>query len=165
MKKLIIINGVMGVGKTTIAKQLHQRLDKAVWLDGDWCWMMDPFVINEDTKTMVLDNITYQLQNFIHCKEFEHIIFNWVIDEESIYEDILKRLMGDYTVYKITLMCSPKALYQRIQRDIQASLRDKHNYERSLAKLEKYQTLSSIKVDTDYRSIETIVKDIISIVQ
>lgn len=163
MKKLIIINGVMGVGKTAVSKELYKRVDKAIWLDGDWCWMMDPFVVNEDTKGMVLDNITHQLQNFINCKDFKHIIFNWVIDEEKIYQDILKSLTGEFTVYKITLMCSAKVLCQRIECDVSAGLRDEGNYERSLAKLEKYQLLSSIKVDTDNRSIDEIVEDIINI--
>lgn len=33
MKNLIIINGVMGVGKTTISRELNRQLDKSVWLD------------------------------------------------------------------------------------------------------------------------------------
>lgn len=74
--KLIIINGVMGVGKSVTSKALNQALSKSVWLDGDWCWMMDPFVVNDITKEMVIDNITYQLNNFINSKQFEHIIFN-----------------------------------------------------------------------------------------
>jgi tRNA uridine 5-carbamoylmethylation protein Kti12 len=40
-KKLIIINGVPGVGKSTVSKELHKSLPKSVWLDGDWCWMMN----------------------------------------------------------------------------------------------------------------------------
>lgn len=36
MKKLIIINGTMGVGKSTVCKQLLKILAPGVWLDGDW---------------------------------------------------------------------------------------------------------------------------------
>jgi len=46
-KKLIIINGTMGVGKSTISKALYKNLENSVWLDGDWCWMMNPFIVNE----------------------------------------------------------------------------------------------------------------------
>lgn len=42
-KKLIIIGGVPGVGKTTVAELLKNALQNAVWLDGDWCWMMHPW--------------------------------------------------------------------------------------------------------------------------
>ncbi len=38
MKKIIIINGPMGVGKTTIGKLLCNKLNKSAFLDGDWCF-------------------------------------------------------------------------------------------------------------------------------
>lgn len=63
MKKLIIINGTMGVGKTATSKALYQKLESSVWLDGDWCWMMNPFIVNEENKTMVIDNITHHFRN------------------------------------------------------------------------------------------------------
>lgn len=65
MKKLIIINGTMGVGKTTISKEVHKSLDKSVWLNGDWCWMMNPWVFSEENIRMVMDNITYLLRNYL----------------------------------------------------------------------------------------------------
>jgi len=36
MKSLAIINGPMGVGKTTVCRELLRTLDKCVWLDGDY---------------------------------------------------------------------------------------------------------------------------------
>ena len=64
-KKLIIINGTMGVGKTTISKMLYKELENSFWLDGDNCWMMNPFIVNEENKKMVVDNITYILKSQI----------------------------------------------------------------------------------------------------
>lgn len=81
MKKLIIINGTMGVGKTTTSLELQKILPQNVFLDGDWCWSMEPFVVNDETKTMVMNNITYLLNNFIRCSEYENIIFCWVMHE------------------------------------------------------------------------------------
>ncbi len=40
MKHLYIIGGTMGVGKTTVCRILKERLDRSVFLDGDWCWVM-----------------------------------------------------------------------------------------------------------------------------
>lgn len=157
--KLIIINGVMGVGKSVTSKALNQALSKSVWLDGDWCWMMDPFVVNDITKEMVIDNITYQLNNFINSKQFEHIIFNWVIDEEYIYSEVIKRLVP-IDIYKITLMCSKETLSNRIKQDIKAGLRDEDNLNRSLNKYQKYQDLNSIKINTDNKDIDTVIKEI-----
>ena len=37
MKRLILIGGSMGVGKTTVCNELKLQLKKSVFLDGDWC--------------------------------------------------------------------------------------------------------------------------------
>ena len=65
MKNVYIIGGAMGVGKTTVCQLLKQKLNNSVFLDGDWCWDMHPFQITDETREMVLNNICYQLNNFI----------------------------------------------------------------------------------------------------
>lgn len=64
VKRLIIINGTMGVGKTTVCRELLKALPQCAFLDGDWCWMMDPFIVNEETKKMVQDNIIHLLRSY-----------------------------------------------------------------------------------------------------
>lgn len=63
MKKLYLIGGTMGVGKTTTCQVLKRKLDKSVFIDGDWCWDMHPFMVNEETKKLVLENICMLLNN------------------------------------------------------------------------------------------------------
>ncbi|MGL4772778.1 MAG: AAA family ATPase, partial [Clostridium sp.] len=46
MKKLILINGTMGVGKSSTCQMLYKTIENSVWVDGDWCWMMHPFTVN-----------------------------------------------------------------------------------------------------------------------
>lgn len=161
MKNLIIINGVMGVGKTTISRELNRQLDKSVWLDGDWCWMMNPFVVNESTKKMVQQNITFMLNNFLKQSEFENIIFNWVIDEEEIYDLILNELDNSkYRLFKITLICSEKELIRRIEKDIKLGIRSEDNIKRSIERINKYKTLTSYKIETDNKDIYEVVAEI-----
>ena len=71
MKRLYLIGGTMGVGKTTVCRQLKKELPNSVFLDGDWCWDADPFQVTEETKTMVLQNICYLLNSFIHCTVYD----------------------------------------------------------------------------------------------
>ena len=47
----------MGVGKTSVSQCMKRELPNAVFLDGDWCWDADPFLVTEETKEMVIDNI------------------------------------------------------------------------------------------------------------
>lgn len=64
MKTLYLIGGTMGVGKSTVSQRLRDALPAAVMLDGDWCWSADPFIVTDETRTMVLDNICHVLGNF-----------------------------------------------------------------------------------------------------
>lgn len=56
----------MGVGKTAVSQRLKRELPNAVFLDGDWCWDASPFQVTSETKNMVMDNICYVLNNYIH---------------------------------------------------------------------------------------------------
>jgi len=75
MKTIYIIGGTMGVGKTTACQLLKKSLQNSVFLDGDWCWDMNPFQVTDETKRMVVDNICYLLNNYIGCSVYENVIF------------------------------------------------------------------------------------------
>lgn len=163
-KKLIIINGTMGVGKSTISKALYKNLENSVWLDGDWCWMMNPFVVNDENKKMVEDNIVYLLSNFLRNSSLEYIVFNWVIHEESIFDLLLNRLKDfDFELYKITLICSEEVLRNRIVEDFKNGRGDR-NLENSLKRLELYRNMDTIKIDTSNKKIDETIEEIINII-
>ena len=61
MKHLYIICGPMGVGKSTTCRALKKLLAPCAFLDGDWCWDMEPFTVNEENKAMVMANIHHLL--------------------------------------------------------------------------------------------------------
>jgi broad-specificity NMP kinase len=162
MKKLIIINGTMGIGKTTVCKKLYKRLNNSVWLDGDWCWMMNPFKVTEENKRMVEDNITYILNKFLSNSSFEYIIFNWVIHNEDIFNMIIDRLQQhQFKLYKISLICTKEELEKRMLKDG----REDKNIKMSLDRLELYQHMNTIKIDTTGRTVEETVNEIVKIVQ
>ena len=109
----------MGVGKTTVCQILKRKLDSSVFLDGDWCWDMSPFQVTEETKKMVLENITFLLNNFLRCSVYENIIFCWVMHEQKMLNDILSGLdTKECRVSPVSLVCSRESLEQRLQRDV-----------------------------------------------
>ena len=111
MKNLYLIGGAMGVGKTTVCEKLKKELPDCVFLDGDWCWNADPFQITPETRAMVLDNICCLLNNFIHCSAYKKILFCWVMHEQSIIDEILRRLDSvDCRVLCISLICNDAEL-------------------------------------------------------
>jgi shikimate kinase len=164
MKKLYIIGGTMGVGKTTVSRELKNRLSKSVFLDGDWCWDMNPFVVNDETKAIVMDNICYLLNNFIHCSEYENIIFCWVLHEQEIIDSILSRLdKQNINVISISLLCKEKALRERIQKDIDNKLRSKDILERSIERIHLYEKLDTVKIEVSEKTVADTVNEIIQL--
>jgi len=155
MKQLYLIGGTMGVGKTTTSLILTEKSEKAVFLDGDWCWYANPFTVTAETKTMVLDNICHLLNNFIHCTAYENIIFCWVMHEQEIIDTLLSRLdTADCQVHAVSLVCTGDALAARLQSDIAVGKRTPDVIPRSIARLPLYDTLNTLKIDVSHISAE-----------
>lgn len=138
----------MGVGKTTVCQLLKDRLPSSVFLDGDWCWDSHPFQVTEETKTMVMDNICYLLNNFIHCSAYEHIIFCWVLHEQRIINEILSKLdITDCVVKSVSLVCDPETLKSRLLADVERGVRQMDVIARSMERLPLYHRLNTIQMD------------------
>ena len=113
---IIIINGSLGVGKSTIADLLHTKFDKSVHLDGDYIGDVHPFEIYDEAR------ITYLYRTLAHLIRFhqENGYFNFVINyvfesAESLQEllDLLTPLDPDIHTYWLT--CDEKEQAKRIQ--------------------------------------------------
>lgn len=161
MKKLFLIGGTMGVGKSTVSQFLKYRLPNSVFLDGDWCWDAHPFLVTEETREMVMQNICSVLNNFLKCSAYENVIFCWVMHEQAIINEIISRLNTDNChILAISLVCSEQELTRRLQKDIEAAIRTPDVLERSIARIPLYQQLNTVKIDTSGKSPEKIANEI-----
>lgn len=164
MKKLYMIGGTMGVGKTTVCNYLKAALNNSVFFDGDWCWDSHPFQVTDETKVMVMDNICFLLNSFLHCSAYENVIFCWVMHEQSIIDGILSNVdTSACRIYNISLVCSEKTLIHRLNKDIDSKLRTEDVIERSMARIPMYEKLNTIKIDTDNKDVDEIAKEIIAL--
>ena len=161
MKTLYIIGGTMGVGKTAVSQQLKLDLPNSVFLDGDWCWDASPFQVTNETKAMVMDNICYLLNNFLHCSVYENVIFCWVMHQQSIIDSITGKLDTQNCAIKcISLIADEINLRNRLTKDVERGIRSEDVIERSVARIPMYQTLSTIKLDTNGKTVAMIVNEI-----
>ena len=154
MKKLYLVGGTMGVGKSTACRILRDLLPDSVLLDGDWCWDMHPFRVNDETKAMVMDNICFLLNRFLRCSNIRNIVFCWVMHQQEIIDEILSRLEGAFEVRSISLVCTQDVLTQRIERDAAEGRRAPGDVDRSVARLPLYGELNTIHVDTSQMTPE-----------
>ena len=165
MKRLIFVNGTMGVGKTSTCKELLGILQPSAFLDGDWCWYMNPFRVTDETKHMVESNICFLLNSFLSCSEYENVIFCWVMHQESIINSLLGKLnLTNVDVYKITLSVSKEALTQRLNRAVENGERTSDVLQRSLDRLPLYQEMNTIHIDVSNISPVQVAGKIIEII-
>ncbi|MBR4874900.1 MAG: AAA family ATPase [Clostridia bacterium] len=164
MKTLYLIGGTMGVGKTTVCRQLKQDLPNSVFLDGDWCWDASPFQVTEETKAMVEDNICHLLNNFLHCSVYENVIFCWVMHQQSIIDGILQKLdTRNCRVQSISLMVDEDTLRQRLKKDVRQGIRTADVIDRSLPRIPMYRQLDTIKIDTVGKTVQMVADEIMKL--
>lgn len=164
-KKLIILTGVSGVGKSTVSSILYEDLDGCFYLEGDKCGIMNPCRINEENVEILLKNISHILNNYIKNTGSENIVFAW-----NIYnKDIVNKLLGlldieNVDLYKIILTCSKEELKNRIQKSIQDGTREETDIEYLFGKVKSKVDLEWEIIDTTKKTpnkIAEIIKDII----
>ncbi len=161
MKKLIIINGTMGVGKSTVSELLLKEMENSVYLDGDWCWNMNPFTVNEENIEMVLKNIIFLLRSFLNNSNFQYVIFCWVIHKEEILKNILYEIGDlDFELFKFTLLCNETELAKRIAGDIKTGKRKTDQISESISRLELYKNMDTYKIDVTNRTSKETMEEI-----
>ena len=161
MKTLFLIGGPMGVGKTSVCRCLQKKLNNSVFLDGDWCWDSNPFLVTEETKEMVMDNIGYLLNSFLRCTAYHYVIFCWVMHEQTIIDSILERLdLSGCEVKSFSLLAAPDVLKERLTGDIKDGKREETVMQRSLERLAAYRALDTVKIDTSEKTAEEVAEEI-----
>lgn len=116
--KVILINGPMGVGKTAVGKRIAEQTPGTAFIDGDWCMDLHPFVGNQETKAMAIDNILHLIGSYQKCTLCQRIVVVWLMDEGWVYRQILEGIsaMGLEPV-PVTLVCGEEALIRRWKND------------------------------------------------
>ena len=114
MKKLILISGSPCVGKTTVGQDLFEQYNNSAYLDGDWCWCVNPFSA-KDTRIRNGDkSMSFVLSNYL-SSEFDYVFLSSVVlTDPKIRESILNDITAtDYKVIAFTLTCSEETLAKR----------------------------------------------------
>ena len=122
MKKLILICGPNGVGKSSACMQLVQALDHAAYIDSDWCRAMHPFSFDHETIQLIKSNIVALMVNYFRSSFIEHVIFQYGFHgpRKQIFEDIQCELHTQGISYQfcpILLTCDVAENIARMRKD------------------------------------------------
>jgi len=95
MKKLILLSGSPCVGKTTVGQYLFEQYSNSAYLDGDWCWCVNPFSVEDKRLRNGDKSMSFVLSNYLQS-EFEYVFFTSVVLTDcEIRENILKDITAD----------------------------------------------------------------------
>lgn len=149
MKKLIVIIGPNGVGKTTTAKAFMDIYSSCAYVDSDWCRVKKPFSFTEEDKRLVVNNISTLLRNYLLCKDVDVVLFTYTFhgERKKIFDEILDQLRKEveFELNIVILKCSYEENVQRCVKDHRNEERIKYGMEQTFGFYDKY----------DYPIIET----------
>ena len=154
--KVIIINGPMGVGKTTVGKYIAEGIPGTAFIDGDWCMDLHPFVGSDETKAMAVDNILHMIGNYQKCSACSMVVLVWLMDDLWVRRRILEGLAAlQAEVRSVTLVCDREQLISRWKNDRQCEWRTDSWLEVSLKSLPGFAALEDA-VDTGGLSVDQV---------
>lgn len=122
MKKIILILGPNGVGKSSTAKTLLSMVVNSAYIDADYCRAINPFQFTTETKKVVMENIYCLIRNYLKCIGIKTVIFPYSFhgERKEIWDNVVKRLNEDNLEYEICLLvlkCSREENIRRAKLD------------------------------------------------
>jgi hypothetical protein len=146
--KVIMLNGPMGVGKTTVGKVIADQNPGTAFIDGDWCMDLHPFVGSRETKAMAVDNILHMIGNYLKCSACSMVVLAWLMDDPWVIQSITEGLAAlKAEVKSVTLVCGREDLLRRWMQDRDCEWRTDEWLDVSLKSLPGFMSMDNA-IDT-----------------
>lgn len=112
---IIIINGSLGVGKSSVSEELHWRFDKSVYLDGDHIGYVHPFEIYDEARIDHLYRTLALLIGFHQENGYQNFVINYVFESPESLQALLDYLKPfDASIHTFWLTCDEVEQKKRI---------------------------------------------------
>ena len=122
MKKLVLVCGANGIGKSTACKNLVEVFPSSAYIDSDYCRYMNPFSFREEEIKVIVSNISNMMINYFELSTIDNVIFQYGFHgvRKQIFNEILGVLDKQQIKYEfcpILLTCSLEENIRRMQND------------------------------------------------
>ena len=153
---VIVINGPMGIGKTTVGTYIADSNPGTAFIDGDWCMDLHPFVGNKETRDMAVNNILHMISNYKYCSVCKMVVVAWIMDDEQVRENLINgiRDMG-LNVKSVTLVSDDEQLRKQWESDVTCPWRTEEWFNVSLKSLKYFSSLDDY-INTTGKSVESV---------
>jgi len=162
MKRLILICGANGIGKSTACKLLNEKLPRSAFIDSDYCRQMNPFSFTDEEIQIVISNISTMMVNYFKCSTIDNVIFQYGFHgvRKQIFDSILDVLSSN----NISYYFCPVILYCELDENLRRMKNDNRDKERILRAIEKtrniYDEYEYPKIDSTHLSVNETVSRI-----
>ena len=113
---IIIINGSLGVGKSSVSQELHYKFDKSVYLDGDYIGYVHPFEIYDQSRIDHLYRTLELLVGFHQQNSYQNFVINYVFESAESLQELLDHLKPlDTSIHIYWLTCAQDEQANRIR--------------------------------------------------
>lgn len=164
MNTFIFLHGPNGVGKSSVCKTLHSRLQRSAWLESEWCRMTNPFILNEETISLTITNMTQMLRTYLSCSWLDYVFMSYGFHgaRQQIWDTVQTNLQTiSYAYAPITLTCDTDENIARMVTDG----RDQGRIHRAISARELYDALPHPRIDTTSLTIEQTADRVIEIIE
>jgi len=134
MKRLVVIVGPNGVGKSTAAREFVEQNARTAYVDSDWCRVINPFVFTQSTRKTVAENLYCLLRNYLLCSDVDTVVFthSWHGGRKEIYDSVIGRLRADGLAFEETVVILRCSREENVRRAL-ADGRDENRVQRGMA--------------------------------
>ncbi len=113
---IIIINGSVGVGKSSVGEELLLKFDKSIHLEGDCIGNVHPFEIYNDARVDHLYRTLELLVAFHQKHGYQNFVINYVFESPGSLNALLERLRPlDPSIHTYWLTCDEAEQAKRIR--------------------------------------------------
>jgi broad-specificity NMP kinase len=114
---IIILNGPLGIGKTTTAWGVVGRFERAVMLDMDYIAAIQPFDYYRQSDLDYAYQTLAILLTHHQAHGYQNFVVNWVFESAAQIERLKSHLAPlELPIHVFRLTCAPDVVEQRIRR-------------------------------------------------
>ena len=112
---IVILNGSVGVGKTSVSWALNESLGRSVMLDGDYLGAVHPFAIYDEARVAYLYKTIAHFVEFHSTHGYLNFVVNYVFESPESLSALIEGLGElDDDIHTFWLTCSEKEQRERI---------------------------------------------------
>ncbi|MCK5399989.1 MAG: AAA family ATPase [Flavobacteriaceae bacterium] len=112
---IIILNGSIGIGKTSVSRKINERLDDSVMLEGDYLGIVNPFEIYDENRIEYLYQTITHLIKFHKDNGYDNFVINYVFETNNDLQKLVHKLeILDEKISCYWLICTEEEQRKRI---------------------------------------------------